>query len=572
MSTQFAATLVAHVARRGGRSSPSTAARLLAAVVGVGWYSQQTDYQPVFTGLALEDVGAITSKLTAQGIPYRLAGAGTTVLVPADQVQQVRVAMSVEGLPSKGGGKGYELFDQTSFGMTPFTQHINHLRAQQNEIARTIAQIDPVVQARVHISRPEPSPFIRSEKATTASVMVKLRPGATLSRSVGAGIAAFVAKSVEGLAKENVTLMDTNGRVLYQEQSTEDGQMASQLDYRRDLESYLAGKAESMLANVLGPGKANVRVNADVNLKSAKVRRETIPPDGKVVQTEKLTTTKTTGTEGGKAGTTGASANLGKGSTSNSSKETNAVTENNETSYMYSKIIQEIDDKMGAIQRMTIAAFVELPPTSKDGDNLDLAKVNEIIKNAVGFKSTRDEITVTQMKFAEPKLPVMEPETPPLPAWVPWLDVVRNASIAMAALVTCVLGIAMVRRPKPAAAPGAAEPSLEETGDILRFRNLTAALEKNPEALAKVLDNWLKPPTSPPAAAAAPPIGRVISQQTCESVGLEDSTTLRVRMEDDRCRKESTRRPCSWLTSTRRGSRRSSRASAASAARSSAPR
>src|ERR1700729_372562 len=111
----------------------------VAAVGGVGWWSQQTDYQPVFSGLALEDVGAITAKLTAQGIPYRLAGAGTTVLVPSDQVQQVRVAMSVEGLPTKGsGGKGWDIFDQTSFGMTPFTQHINHLRAQQNEIAKTI--------------------------------------------------------------------------------------------------------------------------------------------------------------------------------------------------------------------------------------------------------------------------------------------------------------------------------------------------------------------------------------------------------------------------------------------------
>jgi flagellar M-ring protein FliF len=480
-----------------------TAAGVLAAVLGVGWWSQQTDYQPVFTGLALEDVGAITSKLTAQGIPYRLAGAGTTVLVPIDQVQQVRVAMSVEGLPAKGGGKGYELFDQTSFGMTPFTQHINHLRAQQNEIAKTISQIDPVVQARVHISRPEPSPFIRTEKATTASVMLKLRSGATLSRSVGSGIAAFVARSIEGLDKEHVTLMDTNGRVLYQEQSTEDGQMTSQLDYRRDLESYLAGKAESMLANVLGPGKANVRVNADVSLKSAKERRETIPPEGKFVLTEKLTTTKSTGTEGTKNGATGASANLGKATVGGgASKETNAVTDNNDTTYIYSKIIQEFDDKVGAVQRLTIAAFVELPPPTKDGDNLDLAKVNEIIKNAVGFKKDRDEITVTQMKFAEPKLPVPEPEPPPIPAWVPWLDVIRNASIAMAALVTCVLGIAMVRRPKPAPAPAAAEPSLEETGDVLRFRTLTAALEKNPEALAKVLDNWLKPPANPPAAAA----------------------------------------------------------------------
>ena len=470
-----------------------------AAVGGVGWWSQQTDFQPVFTGLALDDVGAITAKLTAQGIPYRLAGAGTTVLVPAEQVQQVRVAMSVDGLPAKGGGKGYDLFDQTSFGMTPFTQHINRLRAEQNEIAKTIMQIDPVVFARVHISRPEPSPFIRTEKATTASVMLKLRANSTLSRNVGAGIAAFVARSVEGLSKENVTLMDTSGHILFQETSTDDGQMTSQLDYRRDLESYLASKAEGMLASVLGPGKANVRVNADVNTKSNRERKETYLP---VVNSESITTTKTIGTEGSKSAAAGTSSNLGKGASgSGSSKESNAVTENIETKYAVAKTVQEIDDKMGAVQRLTIAAFVELPAPTKDGDNLDLAKVKEIIKNAVGFKADRDEITVTQMKFAEAKLPVPEPETPPTPAWVNWLDVVRNASIAMAALVTCILGIAMVRRGGARPSP-AAEPSLEETGDILRFQKLTQALEKNPEALAKVLDNWLKPPGNPPAAAA----------------------------------------------------------------------
>jgi flagellar M-ring protein FliF len=472
----------------------------VAATLGVGYWSQQTDFQPVFTGLALEDVGAITAKLTAQGIPYRLAGAGTTVLVPSDQVQQVRVAMSVEGLPAKGGGKGYDLFDQTSFGMTPFTQHINHLRAQQNEIARTISQISPVVAARVHISRPEPSPFLRTEKATTASVMLTLRPNSTLSRNVGAGIAAFVAKSVEGLTKENVTLMDTAGHILFQEQSNDDGQMTSQLEYRRDLEAYLSSKAEGMLACVLGPGKANVRINADLNTKSNRERRETIQP---VVTSESTTTTKTTGVEGSKSAAAGTSSNLGKANGgAGGSKESNAVTENIKTDYAQAKTVQEIDDKMGAIQRLTVAAFVELPPPTKDGDNLDLAKVKDMIKNAVGFKKDRDEITVTQMKFAEAKLPVPEPEAPPTPAWVNWLDVTRNASIALAALVTCVLGITLVRRSAPKPAPAAAVPSLEETGDVLRFQKLTAALEKNPEALAKVLDNWMKPPANPPAAAA----------------------------------------------------------------------
>ncbi len=146
------------------------------AVAGSIWYwAAQTEYGVLFAGLAPEDAGAITAKLQTLGVPYRLSNGGTTVLVPAEQVHQKRIEMAVDGLPAKGG-KGFELFDSSPFGMTPFNQHVNYMRALQSELAKTISQIDPVVSARVHIVQPDSSPFIRDQKPTTASVMLRLRP------------------------------------------------------------------------------------------------------------------------------------------------------------------------------------------------------------------------------------------------------------------------------------------------------------------------------------------------------------------------------------------------------------
>src|SRR5260370_38478294 len=124
----------------------------LALMLGVSYWAIQPDYRVLFANLAPEDAAAVTAKLQTQGIAYRLAAGGTTVLVPAEQVQQARLDLAAEGLPIKGG-KGFELFDESPLGSTPFTQHVNYLRALQGELAKTIAQVEPVVHARVHISR-----------------------------------------------------------------------------------------------------------------------------------------------------------------------------------------------------------------------------------------------------------------------------------------------------------------------------------------------------------------------------------------------------------------------------------
>src|SRR5262245_31450127 len=127
-----------------------------AAVGGVIYWAAQPDYRVLFSELSAEDSGAITAKLQTQAVPFRLAANGTTILVPSERLQQVRVDLAVAGLPSNGA-KGFEMLDGSPLTMTPFLQHVNYNRAIQTEIAKTIMIMEPVASARVHIVRPEPS-------------------------------------------------------------------------------------------------------------------------------------------------------------------------------------------------------------------------------------------------------------------------------------------------------------------------------------------------------------------------------------------------------------------------------
>jgi flagellar M-ring protein FliF len=472
----------------------------VAIVLGVSYWAAQPDYRVLYSGLAEEDSPAIANKLQAQGASFRIAGGGTTILVPADQIQQRRLELAADGLPTKGG-KGFELFDQSSLGMTPFTQHVNYLRALQAELAKTIMHIDAVAYARVHIVRPDPTPFIRDQKPTTASVMVRLKPGATLSRQLSAGIVALVARSVEGLTRENVTIVDSNGRLLSEEQNPETGIISSQMDYRRDLETYLGSKAENMLAQVFGPGRAIVRVTAEINFQKHHEKKETYNPEGRVVTTEKITTNKsTTAGPNGRGGPAGTASNLSKGNsqTPPPPPPVNSLDETIETNFAVSKTIQEFEDKMGTVERLTIAAMVDLSAVAdsqakdKSATPMTLADVQEIIKQAVGFKNNRDEIQVKNVKLNGPASSnVPEDDWHSVQQWQNIVNLVRNASLGVAALAALLLGWMFLRHFKAEPTPAKTE-SGEPPEQNLVLNRLSIRAQEDPQAMAQVLENWLE--------------------------------------------------------------------------------
>ncbi len=473
----------------------------VALVAGVAYWASQPDFRVLYTNLSPEDAGAITAKLQAGGVTYRLTGGGQTILVPAEQVAQARVDLAAEGLPAKGG-KGFELFDMSALSLTPLAERVNFVRALQAELAKTIMQLEPVATARVHVVLPDQSPFVREQMPAKASVMLRLKPGATLSRNMAQGITALVARSVEGLTPENVSIVDANGRLLSEPTDPDTGMADSHMDYRRQLEKYLASKAEEMLTQALGPHRAVVRITADVNFKRLRERKENYSPEDRVIMNEKVTNSRSTTTGAGARGPAGTASNVpprqpggGAGGTTGTSQD-----ETTETSYAISKVTQEFEEKIGTIERLTVAALVDLGKGEGGAaPTMSLQDVQDIIRQAVGFKTNRDEIKVTDVKLVGgAEATASDQEWEKIQLWQNVANIVRNASLGIAALVGLVLGWMVFRRLRPAPVP----PPTPSPQRALRAERLSQAVQQNPAAVARALSVWLENLSRPQQGAA----------------------------------------------------------------------
>ena len=256
---------------------------LLLSIVGFGsliFWNSQPDLQVLFSNLSPDDAGEMVNKLKEKKIPFSLSHSGTTLLVPKDQVYDLRLSFAAEGLP-KGGGVGFEVFDRTNFGITDFVQKLNYQRALQGELSRTIRQIKEIEQTRVHIVTPKESLFIGEQKKPTASIFIKTRSGMTLGPPQVEGIVHLVASAVEGLDPGNITVVDTSGKILSKRSdSTLVGQLTTtQLEYQKNSEEGLKKKVQGMLEGVLGPNKAIARVSMDIDFQQVEITEERYEPN-----------------------------------------------------------------------------------------------------------------------------------------------------------------------------------------------------------------------------------------------------------------------------------------------------
>ena len=185
----------------------------LLVFIGLLCYFTKPVYTPLYSGLAPQDAGQITAKLKEMGVPYRLKDDGSAILVSADKVYEIRIELASLDIP-RSGITGFELFDVSKLGATDFERQVNYKRALEGELTRSILKIEGVESARVHIVLPEKSLFIKDERKPTASVLLGLFPYTEMTSRQINGIINLVANSVEGLAKEDVTVIDTRGNVL----------------------------------------------------------------------------------------------------------------------------------------------------------------------------------------------------------------------------------------------------------------------------------------------------------------------------------------------------------------------
>jgi flagellar M-ring protein FliF len=393
---------------------------------GTQWVSDG-QYVPLFASVPPEEGGAILAQLKTAKVPYRIGGAGDQILVPADKVSETRLKLAMQGLPV-GGGVGFEVFDRPSLGVSDFAQRLNYQRALQGELARTIGQLREVSRARVHLALPQPSLFTDRERPASASVFLKLQPGAQLGREQVRGIVHLVASSVEGLSPDRVTLVDTAGRVLaIGGDSPASALSPRRLEIKTAIEESLERRVQTLLDSALGPGQAISRVSAQVNFDQIERTEEKYDPNAVLRQkTHSTETTKgRTSTPVGlatnatapapapapdpaaaaavaAAGTPPAPPGPPANVTSNDgTRESESVT------YEVSRIVARTLTSPGEIQRLSVAvvlnaakpgAAADAKPQGRSAE--DLEKIRKVVMSAVGFSETRgDAVTVAEMPF-----------------------------------------------------------------------------------------------------------------------------------------------------------------------------
>ncbi len=385
-------------------------------LVGLAYWSSRMDYSLLYGKLDDGEASKVIAALDEEKVPYKVGAGGSSILVPADKVYQVRMQMAGKGIP-QGEGVGFEIFDKANFGISDFVQRANYTRAVQGELSRTISQLDQVESARVMIVMPENRLLSDSLRKPTASVFVRVKGNAQLPPSSVNSIRFLVANSVEGLQANNVSVVDNSGNVLSENQDNDSvaGLSGNQLSARRNAEQYLSKKAQGMLETVLGPGQAVVRVSADINWDTITRTEEKFDPDGQVARSTTVNdedSISSTAASGGIAGMTAGTVdangatNAPPASPLNNTTTKKKVTSN---SYEINKSTSSILQAAGGIKRLSAAVFVAQQFTGKGTDRKavprtpeELQKLRHIVQSALGIQSTSGDstdITLEEMPF-----------------------------------------------------------------------------------------------------------------------------------------------------------------------------
>lgn len=410
-------------------------------------------------------------KLKEKKIPYRLSQNGTAILVPKEQVYDIRLSLAAEGLP-KGGGVGFEIFDRTNLGTTDFVQKLNYQRAMQGELSRTIKQIKEIESARVHIVTPKESIFLEEQKKPTASVFVKTRPGMSIGPSQVEGIVHLVSSAVEGLETGNITVIDTSGKILSKRNDNSlIGQLTTtQLEYQRTIEDGLKKKVQGMLEEVLGFNKAIASISTDIDFQQIDITEERYEPNT-ILRSEQRNTERSSSTVGGggietkgekpdaKLSKPGITIEPQPKPSIPPSAPVNTSTserQNEVRNYEISKVNKQIKSPMGSMRKISAAVVVdglykegvdakgnkERQYVSRSQD--EMKNLENIVKKAIGYNEKRgDQVEVINMPFYWSN---MEEETK-IVKGSPWQDYLTMAYKPAISLILALLFIFYVVRP-----------------------------------------------------------------------------------------------------------------------------
>jgi len=360
----------------------------------------------LFSGLESRDAAAITAKLDSMAVKYD-AKEGGTILVAADQVTKLRMALAQDNLPA--AGVGYEIFDKSdTFGTTAFVQNINHLRALEGELARSIQTIEGVGGARVHLVIPERQIFSRDDQTPSASVVLKTR--SRMDRGQVQAIQHMVAAAVSALSADRVAIVDDRGNLLAGGDN-KGGVTALARNQDEDTTNYENGlrqRIEAIVTSVVGAGHVQVQVAADIDYNHTQITSETFDPDSKVVRSTQTVERNSSDTSNSGNAVSVANALPGGAApaASDASRNTTGSTEET-TNYEISKKVTTSSVDGGDVKKLSVAVVVDGSTTGEGASTYkartaaEMAQITALVKSAMGFDQARgDQVQVSNMPFA----------------------------------------------------------------------------------------------------------------------------------------------------------------------------
>ncbi len=372
----------------------------------------------LYTDLSMEDSSAVIKDLERQAIPFELRNDGAMILVPKDKVTRLRMKLAEGGLP-KGGGVGYEIFDKSdALGTTSFVQNINHLRALEGELARTIRAIDRIQAARVHLVLPERPLFSRETPEPSASIVVRVR-GALEPQQIRA-IRHLVASAVNGLKPQRVSIVDEAGQLLADGASGATDNAVGD-ERRAGFEKRMRNEIEAIVSSVVGAGRARVQLSADFDYNKITQTSDRFDPEGRVLRSSQTREESSATAENSGQITVNNElpGNQGQNNTAPAARDQSKKTEET-NNYEISRTTKTEVTEAGRVNRISVAVLVdgnyaknekgEMVYQDRSKEQLD--RIAALVRSAIGFDQKRgDQVEVVNLRFAE--APVVVPFAEP---------------------------------------------------------------------------------------------------------------------------------------------------------------
>lgn len=418
-------------------------------------WARSPDYKTLFSNLSDTDGSAIVTQLDQMKVPYRLAANGSSIMIPSNQVDQVRLTLAGQGLP-KASGVGFELMDKQAFGISQFAEHVNYQRALEGELARSVETVDAVEKARVHLAIPAPSVFVRDRRKPSASIVVHLRSGRTLDQSQVAAITHLVSSSVSEMPNDAISIVDQRGELLTKN-SNADNIDDAQFKYTQQVEREYQKRLESILGAMMGQENVRAVVTADVDFSRAEHTQELYDPNSDPQRTAMRSQQTSESRQVGSTavgGVPGAISNQPPGTAASPINAQNQQTTRVEppnssrhdqtSNYEVNRTIRHVQEQRGVVKRLSVAVVVnyrpapakpvapEAPATSeekKEGDTAPAAaeatpaegqlvaldaetmdRIKRVARETMGYSETRgDSLEIVNT----PLTPAVDEDTTP---------------------------------------------------------------------------------------------------------------------------------------------------------------